>query len=396
MPVRIARLIFYYYSENNKTTFAKNYILFSQDFHQIAAVLGRKIQGEKISNDELLSLNQKLVKKHRCNVYLKPEKEALTDQINRINKNFLLKQLKISAESIQLQKLAQQNNVRLLFPKGIVLDELLFEGKKERISRDVDFLIDSKDIAKMHSLLIEQGFGRIFPEFELSSPQLQGASKVLNQFAYFHPRKKVTVELHWRLFRNKKIFDVPFDELWKNKSSIKVDNNTLFYLSEDTLALFLIVHASLHGWERIFWLVDIALLFQKYSKEDWISLKEKAIQHKLIKPVQQTFFLLEKWLGIKFDSGFKPAIEKDIEYNYLKKFVIDLDHYIYTKEPQDNQKDYIFYAAKMISKQRVYPFHLFNHSVLDFKTIPLPKQIYWLYPFMHPVTALIRKATNKG
>lgn len=370
--------------------------MFSQDFYKIANVLGRKIKGEKISNDELLGLNQRLVNKHRCHIYLKPEKEALSDAVNLKNKKFLLKQLRIAAESIQLQKLAQTNDICLLFPKGIVLDQLLFDGKKQRISRDIDFLISPKDIDKMHQILIDQGFGRLFPEFELSPAQLKATTKVLNQFAYFHPKRKVTVELHWRLVRNQKILDIPFDELWKNKSTINVDNNPLHFLSKNSLAIYLIVHACLHGWQRIFWLVDVALLFQQFSKKDWLILKNTVGEKKLKKPVQQALFLLDKWLGIQFESGFNSVTEKEIEYAYLKKFVIDIDHYIYTDKPKNTGNENIFYAAKMISKRRVYPFHIFNFSVLDFQTIPLPKQAYWLYPFFHPFTALIRKAKNKN
>lgn len=368
--------------------------MFSKDFHQLTTVLSRKIKGETITDNDLLSLNQKLVKAHRCNIYLKPNKNVLSEIENQKNKRFLMQQLKISAETVRLQNIANQNNIRLIFPKGIILDELLFDGKKDRISRDVDFLIHPNDIEKMHLILIKMGFKRIYPEFELSTDQLKATTKILNQFAYYHPKKKVMIELHWRLFRNKKVFDIPFDILWLRKSTINIDGNELNYLPKDVLAIFLIIHGSLHGWERIFWLVDLALLFKKYNDEDWQNLKTIAEKHHVIKPVQQTLFLLKKWFNLEFKSGITSATEKEISFYDLKKFVIDTDHYIFTNEAQKNKSQTIFYAAKMISKNRVYFFHLFNHSVLDFKTVPLPRVLYWVYPIIHPITALIRKSKH--
>ena len=100
--------------------------------------------------------------------------------------------------------------------------------------------------------------------------------KVLNDWkwrhhhiTYFHPQKKIKLEVHWRL--NPGPGKEPcFNELWERKRISSLTSFPVYFLGREDLFLFLVSHGARHGWSRLRWLVDIHQLVKQ--ELDWSKL----------------------------------------------------------------------------------------------------------------------------
>jgi len=77
----------------------------------------------------------------------------------------------------------------------------------------------------------------------------------------------MTVSTTWtwkrRLPRGSFSFDMPFDTLWADLEELNMDGRAYRTLSAINLLLILCVHGAKHRWERLIWMMDIAMLLRR-------------------------------------------------------------------------------------------------------------------------------------
>ena len=130
--------------------------------------------------------------------------------------------LHLSGEMERLNKMFFNKNVRTLYIKGPVLAHELYGDISHRTSSDLDILITMRDLEKTENLLLAEGY--------IKDDYIES---VLNDWkwrhhhvSYYHPQKKVKVEVHWRLSPGPGK-EPHFDELWdrrKIKSANKLSS----------------------------------------------------------------------------------------------------------------------------------------------------------------------------
>ncbi|WP_460291363.1 nucleotidyltransferase domain-containing protein, partial [Bacillus cereus] len=176
----------------------------------------------------------------------------IVQTLNRKYKKNTFHMLYLSAEMERINKLCNENEIRMIFLKGPVLSQDLYGDISLRTSCDLDVLIPMQNLEKVEILLLEQGY--------VKDDYIQ---TILNDWkwrhhhiTFFHPTKQIKLEIHWRL--NPGPGKEPgFEELWKRKRKSTLTSNSVYMLGEEDLFLFLVSHGARHGWSRLRWLVDI-------------------------------------------------------------------------------------------------------------------------------------------
>jgi hypothetical protein len=146
--------------------------------------------------------------------------------------------------------------IRFLVLKGTPLSLLLFGDPVRRSSGDVDLLVAPTDFAAAARLLFGAGFQPIegMPALTGDPVQDAGVRDLILR------RGPVLLELHQRLTGNPQRLPFDFEELYVGRRMLELGGCAIPSLGPTHLGIYLFVHGASHGWQRLAWLTDIALL----------------------------------------------------------------------------------------------------------------------------------------
>jgi hypothetical protein len=300
--------------------------------------------------------------------------------------------LKLSGEMEQLCKTFNENQIQILVLKGPVLAEDLYGDISLRTCGDLDVLVPISQLDNVNKILINQGYQK--------DDYIQ---TVLNDWrwrhhhvTYFHPEKRVKIEIHWRL--NPGPGKEPsFWELWERKRVSSLTSYPVYYLGKEDLFVFLVSHGARHGWSRLRWLVDISQLIKQ--KMDWLTLVSLLKKYQYYHVGGQAIVLASQLLATPIMKEMKPLIKGNHSIRlaqgaifYLEK-TVNLHNEPLPADIASYHKHHLFFL--MSNKQKF----LFIMSFLypypeDAKTLPLPEHLHFLYFLLRPFLWAWRKTKH--
>lgn len=252
-------------------------ILFNQLVFQHRLEL---ILGSQLTEHEINTLSTYPLIKKRC--------------LSKIHKH-----LKMQQCLQHLNLLFVTHHIPYVVLKGLPLNAQLYGKTCVRTSNDIDLLVHTNHLIAAHHCLIQAGFQL---KFALTPQQLTENFPFLLQAAkdltYKHPSKTFRVELH---FRYTSITGIHFEPLQKNHLIFfpLTHHVSIPVLEHHINFLYLCVHAAAHKWQRLQWLVDIAVFYQKCPL-NWPQLITLAQQYKAIRPLLEASILLQKEFKLIF------------------------------------------------------------------------------------------------
>jgi hypothetical protein len=293
-----------------------------------------------------------------------------------------LQMLALSGEMEQLAKVFSENGIRSLFLKGPVIAADLYGDVSLRTSCDLDFLIPIKEMGRAESLLVSLGY--VKDDYIVS---------VLNDWiwrhhhtAFIHPEKKIKVEVHWRL-NPAPAKEPKFEDLWERRRQSSLISRPIYYLGREDLFMFLVSHGARHGWSRLRWLLDIKQLVEQ--KVDWPTLILLLRKHQFTHIGGQALLLLARLFAVPLREEMKPLLsDRSAEWSaedamfYIHRMInlhsppipVDVDRY---------HRKYLFGLLTVRQKMIFLASFLFPYPE-DAKTLPLPKQLHFLYFPLRP------------
>nr|WP_246238794.1 nucleotidyltransferase family protein [Paenibacillus anseongense] len=302
--------------------------------------------------------------------------------------------LRLSAQMEELCKQFSEMDIRAIVLKGPVLAADLYGDVSLRTSRDLDILIPIHDLNKAEELL--RGYGYVKEE---------EYKTILNDWkwrhhhvTYIHEITGVTLEVHWRLGPGPGK-EPAFDDLWERKRISTITSNPVYYLGREDLFLFLAAHGARHGWSRLRWLADIDRIARQNL--DFPKLYKLLKEFRLLHIGAQALILAKQLLHTPL--------------------TMDLESITATKNAKQLANDALFYIGQMINLHtpplpehvaNYHKRHLFSlmptpHKILfvmsflypypeDAETLPLPKQLQFLYFPLRPVLWAWRKTWKRN
>jgi hypothetical protein len=255
------------------------------------------ISAKKLYADIDLSTLQKVIVKHRLFTFeyrnfMKLSRMIKIDEgflsfLSESSKSNQLNTMQYTTELIRLNKIFTENNIHYITLKGPLLSYELYGDIGLRYSKDIDILIDLLDFDKIYALLLNAGYKNI--DFEKMTDKQKRFAFKNDHHITMSSNRHFIVELHWRIHE---VFDLPFYQLWNNKSEINLFGNSFYIPCKTDNLIFLIVHGSKHGWMRLKWLTDIRDILLNGSQ----NLKElyaRADELKCSDMLSQTLLLLD-------------------------------------------------------------------------------------------------------
>ncbi|WP_191565593.1 nucleotidyltransferase family protein [Metabacillus idriensis] len=297
--------------------------------------------------------------------------------------------LHLSAEMERVSEIFTEEKIRLLFLKGPVIAHNLYGDISLRTSSDLDFLIPLEELEKAESILVRQGYEKD----DYIKTVLNDWKWRHHHVTYFHPEKRIKLEIHWRLNPGPGA-EPSFNELWERKRKSEFTTYPVYFLGTEDLFLFLVSHGARHGWSRLRWLLDILQLTDQ--EIDWKTTIKLLKRYHFINTGAQALLLTTELLNSEITDEIKPILRKKKSIDLAQEAIFYFERMVNLHEDPIQEDIARFHERHLFSLKTVSQRLLFILSFLypypeDAEILPLPKQLHFLYFPIRPFTWAWRK-----
>ena len=228
--------------------------------------------------------------------------ELPTNFLDKLKKNYSKKSiltLKTIEKIFLLSNKLQDSNLEHVFLKGIALHD---QNKiNMRTMRDIDLLVDPKDIPQVVDLAKSLKFKFINENTDLSEDFFNNSS--FYDLPLMTDDNEVFLEIHFRI--TTKSDNCPLkDNIFESKRLTKIHGSNIYIPSQNSLFVHLVYHASLKGNFNVglIALVDTLQIFNKVTKKEVLKISESLEMTK----ITELFFELAEFFKNK-----KVILSKD-------------------------------------------------------------------------------------
>lgn len=168
-------------------------------------------------------------------------------------KNFIL-----NASLVKLNEVLEKE-VKVLWFKGVVQSQRIYNNPLLRSYSDLDLLIDYKDLHRIDKLLRSQGYVPSNDWTNYSKSHFSKYSELIKEIGYVNEKTKVYIDLHWNLVFAKQLLPFSFEELYHDSIELELHNKKIRTLSDEHNFFYLNIHGCFDGWKTLSQLFDITM-----------------------------------------------------------------------------------------------------------------------------------------
>ncbi len=290
----------------------------------------------------------------------------------------------LTGELLKLVELFTNHGIPVLAFKGPTLTQRAYNNLGLRQFIDLDILVPEAQVANSTQLLIDQGYQ---PQFTLTVAQQAIYTKLRHEHLFWHQEKQTSVDLHWYILPRHYSFSPSSELVWARSDRLKLANQSVTILSDESLLLFLCVHGAKHNWSCLSWICDVAQLLHTTPELDWDKVQHLAEQlgsrRMLFLGLYLAHDLLnanlseELWRSLAADETI-PALAQQVHQRLFQSQLTPSspfpDASIYLKT-MESWRDRMWYWIDTI----------FTPTPLEWQIIVLPKV---LFPFYYPIRVI--------
>ena len=310
--------------------------------------------------------------------------QCLVEQLKYQRRIYLLKQMLVKNDLINIARNLNKKGVEHVFLKGAALnaDELHPSGM--RFSRDLDLLVRPDLLDKAYDVLKNLGFKYL-------NPKTQDSTKYHYFGLHFPPminENNTKVELHWRVTSSVDFKNCPFMENILVNRRISNTNPLIFCPQiEITLA-----HLLYHSFEQhrldlgpIF-LFDLAAIFNFFDKKWRI---DESLHKKL--GIEKQFDLCKRFIE---NVSIEPRLS--FESNLIAKEIFEYSHWLRLSDESHISSPY-FKTTSVETFENHNFFERLSFKILSTRTnyqVSYYSVSYWVF-LVSDILAFIKKVMSK-
>ena len=261
------------------------------------------------------------IQRHRVGAYLAHRvpkdvvslfPRALGVRLKRVASQTQLNALRQTAGLVRITNLLAQAGLRVMSLKGPLLAQALHGNQGVRHAGDIDLSISESDVWRVDAVLRENGFRRTHPAGEMTPRRWKNYTKVWRDCEYVKLKGNQPIEVMWRLANNDAL---QAQAMAGSPAEHVVGGHPIQALPEDVHGVYLLVHGATHGWCRLFWLIDIAMLMRSESV-DWNRMRDLAVATGVYRHFWQGLGLARELLGVELPAGLgQGPISRELDKN---------------------------------------------------------------------------------
>jgi hypothetical protein len=289
-----------------------------------------------------------------------------------------------AAEQLRLTRILSNAGIEVLAVKGVALAERLYGGIGVRHVGDIDLCVRPERVAQADALLQAGGLRRTRPDIPLTPRQFAAFLRLKPEFEYVTADGAQRVELLWRL--------EGLPDAWSSTLERRYAGQALRTLGPETEALYLLQHGARHGWFRLFWLVDVALLWR--AQIDWPRVVAQAREQRAEQAVFSAAVLTEELLGAAAPEALRLSTKERRAVEPLaRECRRQIARTPSQHEPIGEWARQLRYRVRLQQTWRGKWSVLAPHVLTpeSWRTWPLPDRWFFVYYFAAPLLWLVRR-----
>ncbi|MDB2262059.1 nucleotidyltransferase family protein [Halorubrum ezzemoulense] len=286
----------------------------------------------------------------------------------------------------------RENQIRVIPYKGPVVAEVAYGSISCRWFSDLDFLVIEEDPLDAHGVLQDQGYKQT--EFAGIPP-----SKLVNgsifqwegEFHFLNERDEIPIDLRHQFVGKYRNAEGLFSDLWERRTSVSLAGESVPALSPEDRVVLLLAHGTKHGWCRLSWVCDVALLLQQDIQ--WNDIIDRAAQYGWKTAVLLGIAVAAELAEIDVPRSVRRQISADPRANIGSAILCAL----FSADPTGDRLDLdpLTIILLLNNTPRDSLREAFNKAVSpwpsDYQWISLPQKLYPLYYLVRPIRILLHK-----
>ena len=301
----------------------------------------------------------------------------------RLYKAHAQRNLRITGGLIQVLNLLADNGISAVAYKGPLLAAVAYGDIACRQFVDLDILVRGKDIGRVMNLLSSQGY-RL--SYSLTAKQERAHLQGAVEFTFSHPQRAL-LDVHWRFAADYLGVGPNPEEAIARRIAVKILEKTVYTLDPETNLLVLCLNGALHIWSNLRLINDLAHLIKMQTVWDWPGLLNRAQELGMRRQMLLGLSLAHNFLSVPLPGEILQEAEADPHITALSRqvrkniFVVkeeDLGLIAVTAfylQTRDRFKDKFTHVLVRLAIP----------TVEDWRRVPLPDSLYWLYYVIRPL-----------
>jgi hypothetical protein len=277
----------------------------------------------------------------------------------------------------RLQKVLDQHEFKGFFLKGVKLSDLYYGDPALRQVMDLDCWVEERAIGHATEWLYDEGYVSIPDIRRLNNLQFAFVKKTDHdlQFLTDKPGLPKVIELHWKLRGSLGGFNLTPD-----KPMNEVDH-----------FLYLCTHGTEHGWFRMKWLFDLPQIMDRVMF-DWAQVRERAIVLDCLDHLEITMMVLEFYLNEPIPAAIMDHLNPSTYYSQLSYIHGAIASSSVFNDNDTNRLAHLRFMRSFSRKKINWALILkYLTSPQDWKLLPLPSSLFFLYFPLRPFLFLWRR-----
>jgi hypothetical protein len=289
--------------------------------------------------------------------------------------------LRLAGELRSIAARLEAAGVRSLAWKGPLLAQRAYGDLSLRQFFDLDVLIRRTDLQPARAALAELGFR---PEKVMTDVQLETYVDHQGELELVRDADGLWLELHTAVVPTYYGSGRSSDDLWQHAVPVRMARTEVWALSSVDDLEALCVHGSKHRWDRLSWILDVALMTRLLEQEGWSQLTSAARDHGTLRMVLIGLVLASDVCGASLPDEVRRLVRSDRTAVALaersSRALFD---------PRPSRFDALSFHAQMRERSRDRARYLlsvaFTPSGADWETLSLPRVLFPVYALTRPV-----------
>jgi len=232
----------------------------------------------------------------------------LQNKLQKLSRNYQYKFFTMYEDMFEISEKFKENNIRVIFMKGMALNLADIQQIDQRHCRDIDILVEKKFLNKAYEILKSIGFSYLNEDCEDESSFLEP----MHHLPPLSNSKGTIIELHHRVTSPQAFLKCPLTDIFfENFQSVK----GIYIPSSTNLILHALYHGVIHNslGDGLLFLIDLKKITNKYNVSIDLDLAES-----LLKINRKTLLKIEEIVSTSSRKNIKPSQIQDLVESLLQ------------------------------------------------------------------------------
>jgi hypothetical protein len=296
--------------------------------------------------------------------------------------------LQFTAELLRILRRLRKAGIEAVPWKGPLLGQRAYGSPNLRMFVDLDVFVRRNDIAAAAAVLREEGFQPMHP---MTDRQQRVYVDHHGDLEFERPADGRWLELHWTVVPNYYGRPKSAEERWQRLVEVRLGREVVKALAAEDDIEALCIHGSKHRWERLQWIVDIAMLAKVTPSLEWNVLLARARRHGTLRMVRLGLLLAASVAHAPIPPNVIQEARRDRAAATLHAQVLRR----LFRPDHSSLREFVFHARmreRTRDRARYVTGLLYTPNGADWERIDLPAALFPVYGALRPFRLALKLA----